>query len=220
MNTFKWSVMLSVLQAVECADTRGGFLGPAVDFDGLKAAVTGGASFKTKVANACADSQVENCEQKKTDSMFCALLARKKPDLAAEHCGDSSQQKFLEEKAKEEGVLKLPSGLMYKVLKKGIGKFHPTLDSPCSCDYQGTLADGTMFDSSYRRGQPSIFQPQQVIKGWTEAMQLMVEGDKWELYVPAFLGYGDEGAGADIPGGAALVFQMELHEIQGNKVPA
>merc|ERR1719393_1103343 len=183
-----------------------------VNFDALKASVTGTESFKQKVSNACADSDVSDCVQKKTDSMFCTLLSRKKPDLAAEHCGDASGHKFLQDKAKESGVVKLPSGLMYKVLKKGSGKFHPTPDSPCSCDYKGTLVDGTEFDSSYKRGQPSTFQPQQVIKGWTEAMQLMVEGDKGELYVPSSLGYGEEGAGADIPGGATLVFQMELHE--------
>ncbi|CAK0801016.1 unnamed protein product [Prorocentrum cordatum] len=125
--------------------------------------------------------------------------------------------KFLEEKAKEEGVIKLKSGLLYKVLKVGEGKHHPLPDSPCECHYKGTLIDGTQFDSSYDRGQPTTFAPKQVIKGWTEAMQLMVEGDKWEMYIPSDLAYGDRGAGAKIPGGAALIFQMELMKIKGGK---
>lgn len=197
------------------------FLGQApIDFDALKVSVTGGESFKQKVSAACTGSNLADCEQKKSDSMFCALLSRKKPQLAAEHCGDNAGLKFLTEKAKEAGVVKLPSGLMYKVLQHGAGKFHPAPDSPCLCDYEGTLVDGTEFDSSYNRGHPSTFAPEQVIAGWTEAMQLMVEGDKWELYIPSSLGYGEQGAGADIPAGAALVFQMELHEIQGNKLPS
>merc|ERR1712060_833015 len=111
------------------------------------------------------------------------------------------------------------SGLQYKVLESGNGKNHPKNDSPCECHYSGTLIDGTEFDSSYGRGEPSTFAPNQVISGWTEAMQLMVEGDKWELYIPPRLGYGDSGAGGKIPGGAALVFQMELIEIEGEKIP-
>jgi len=126
---------------------------------------------------------------------------------------------FLEAKAKEDGVVTLPSGLMYKVLKTGEGQFHPTKDAPCDCHYAGTLIDGTEFDSSYKRGQPTTFAPKQVIKGWTEAMQLMVEGDKWEMYIPSELAYGDRGAGGKIPGGAALVFQMEIIKIKGATVP-
>eukprot|EP00451_Oxyrrhis_marina_P009647 CAMPEP_0204320668 /NCGR_PEP_ID=MMETSP0469-20131031/7758_1 /ASSEMBLY_ACC=CAM_ASM_000384 /TAXON_ID=2969 /ORGANISM="Oxyrrhis marina" /LENGTH=222 /DNA_ID=CAMNT_0051301933 /DNA_START=37 /DNA_END=705 /DNA_ORIENTATION=- len=126
-------------------------------------------------------------------------------------------QKYLAEKEGEEGVIKLKSGLMYKVLKKGDGKFHPTVDSPCECHYQGTLIDGTEFDSSYKRGQPTTFAPNQVIKGWTEAMQLMVEGDKWEMYIPSELGYGEGGSGDKIKPGDALVFQMEILTIKGGK---
>lgn len=85
---------------------------------------------------------------------------------------------FLEENKSKEGVVVLPSGLQYKVLNKGSGAHHPTVSSPCLCHYQGTLIDGTVFDSSYERG-PTTFAPNQVIKGWTEAMQLMVEGDKF-----------------------------------------
>merc|ERR1712057_129939 len=122
--------------------------------------------------------------------------------------------KYLAENKKKDGVITLPSELQYKVLKKGSGAHHPTVDSPCECHYEGTLIDGTEFDSSYKRGTPTTFAPNQVIKGWTEAMQLMVEGDKWEMYIPSELAYGDRGAGGKIPGGAALVFQMELLKIK------
>merc|ERR1719188_1463584 len=109
---------------------------------------------------------------------------------------------------------------MYKVLKKGDGKGHPKVDTPCSCHYAGTLIDGTEFDSSYKRGKPTTFAPNQVIKGWTEAMQLMVEGDKWELYIPSDMAYGDRGSPPKIPGGSVLIFTIEILKIKGGKVPA
>ncbi|CAJ1947861.1 unnamed protein product [Cylindrotheca closterium] len=127
---------------------------------------------------------------------------------------------FLEANKNKPGVITLPSGLQYKVLKKGPGAFHPTADSSCSCHYEGTLIDGSVFDSSYQRGQPTSFAPNQVIKGWTEAMQLMVEGDKWEMYIPSELGYGDGGSPPKIGGGDVLIFQMEILDILGDKVPA
>merc|ERR1712178_295930 len=129
-------------------------------------------------------------------------------------------KKFLEENKSKEGVITLPSGMQYKVLRKGEGVFHPTADSPCECHYKGTLIDGTQFDSSYDRGSPTSFAPNQVIKGWTEAMQLMVEGDKWEMYIPSELGYGDSGSPPKIKGGDVLVFTMEIIKINGDKVPA
>mmetsp|Transcript_95963 Transcript_95963/g.277125 ORF Transcript_95963/g.277125 Transcript_95963/m.277125 type:complete len:241 (+) Transcript_95963:46-768(+) len=136
---------------------------------------------------------------------------------------------FLAENKKREGVITLKSGLQYKVLKAGSGKYHPTKDSPCECHYAGTTpsltpdapekaeADWDEFDSSYKRGEPTEFAPNQVIKGWTEAMQLMVEGDKWEMYIPSELGYGDGGSGAKIKGGDVLIFRMEILKIKGNK---
>mmetsp|Transcript_36581 Transcript_36581/g.85509 ORF Transcript_36581/g.85509 Transcript_36581/m.85509 type:complete len:164 (-) Transcript_36581:204-695(-) len=126
---------------------------------------------------------------------------------------------FLEENSKKPDVVTLPSGLQYKILNKGRGIYHPTKASPCACHYKGTLIDGTQFDSSYDRGQPSTFAPRQVIKGWTEAMQMMVEGDKWEMYIPSDLAYGDRSRGKFIKGGDALIFVMELIEIKGEKVP-
>merc|ERR1719487_3204715 len=141
-------------------------------------------------------------------------------------------EKFIEGKKKKEGVITLKSGLQYKVLKKGEGKYHPTKDSPCECHYAGTTPsltpdaidkeekDWDEFDSSYKRGEPTTFAPNQVIKGWTEAMQLMVEGDKWEMYIPSELGYGDGGSGQKIKGGDVLIFRMEIINIEGGKVRA
>ncbi|KAL7553412.1 hypothetical protein ACHAWF_017945 [Thalassiosira exigua] len=133
---------------------------------------------------------------------------------------DEAGTAYLEAKSKEEGVVTLPSGLRYKVLEKGEGAFHPMSDSPCLCHYAGTLIDGTEFDSSYSRGEPTTFAPNQVIKGWTEAMQLMVEGDKWELYIPSNMAYGERGSPPKIPGDSALVFTIEMIEIKGEKVIA
>jgi len=131
---------------------------------------------------------------------------------------------FLEENAKRDGVITLPSGFQYKVLREGSGEEHPTPDSPCECHYEGRTAqewpEGKTFDSSYKRGSPTTFAPNQVIKGWTEAMQLMVQGDKWEMYIPSELGYGDRGTGSDIGPGDCLVFTMEIIKINGGTVPA
>merc|ERR1712066_611766 len=112
----------------------------------------------------------------------------------------------------------------YKVLRAGDGDSHPTASTPCECHYEGRTAkdwpDGPKFDSSYDRGSPTSFAPNQVIKGWTEAMQLMVEGDKWEMYIPSELGYGDSGSPPKIPGGSVLAFTMEIMKIKGDGVPA
>ena len=140
--------------------------------------------------------------------------------LAAATASNPESTAWLKENGNKEGVITLRSGLQYKVLKSGTGMHHPTINSPTSCHYEGTLIDGTKFDSSYDRGSPTTFEPQQVIKGWLEVMQLMVEGDKWELYIPSELGYGDHGSPPKIGGGDALIFIMEIIEIQGDKVPA
>jgi len=151
---------------------------------------------------------------------FSRLLAILAAVPALVSATNAKGKEFLEENAKKEGVVTLPSGLQYKVLNKGDGKYHPTVSSPCECHYEGKLIDGTKFDSSYDRGQPTTFAPNQVIKGWTEAMQLMVEGDKWEMYIPSELGYGDSGSPPKIGGGEVLVFQMEILKINGDKVKA
>jgi len=126
---------------------------------------------------------------------------------------------FLKENAKKEGVIELASGLQYKVINAGSGTDHPKVSTPCSCHYAGTLIDGTPFDSSYKRGSPTTFAPNQVIKGWTEALQMMVEGDKWELYIPSNLAYGEGARGNVISAGSTLIFTIELLEIKGAKVP-
>jgi FKBP-type peptidyl-prolyl cis-trans isomerase FklB len=131
---------------------------------------------------------------------------------------------FLDANKAKEGVVTLPSGLQYKVLEKGTGSDHPAVSSPCECHYEGRTAaqypSGPKFDSSYDRGSPTTFAPNQVIKGWTEAMQLMVEGDKWELYIPSDLAYGDRGRPPKIGGGDCLVFTIELLKIKGARVAA
>merc|ERR1711939_500423 len=148
-------------------------------------------------------------------SLFAALLV-----VALANATNEAGTKWLADNAKKEGVVTLPSGLQYKILKKGSGAHHPTKDSPCECHYEGTLIDGTEFDSSYKRGEPTTFAPNQVIKGWTEAMQLMVEGDKWEMYIPSDMAYGESGSPPKIPGGSALIFRMEIIKIKGDKKPA
>ena len=121
----------------------------------------------------------------------------------------------------EEGVVARDSGLLYKVLVDGpAGGKTPQASTPTECNYRGTTIDGAEFDSSYKRGQPATFAPNQVIKGWTEAMQLMVEGDKWEMVIPGALAYGKRGRPPKIPKNAVLVFVMEIVKIQGAKVPA
>jgi FKBP-type peptidyl-prolyl cis-trans isomerase FklB len=136
--------------------------------------------------------------------------------LAASVSAGSSEEglAFLAENKNKEGVVTLPSELQYKVLKKGSGVFHPGPSTPCSVHYTGSLIDGTVFDSSVERGSPATFAPNQVISGWTAAMQLMVEGDKWELYIPSDLAYGDRGSPPKIEGGSVLVFQMEILKIK------
>mmetsp|Transcript_67340 Transcript_67340/g.174627 ORF Transcript_67340/g.174627 Transcript_67340/m.174627 type:complete len:386 (-) Transcript_67340:117-1274(-) len=123
--------------------------------------------------------------------------------------------KFLNENREREGVIETLSGLQYEVLKAGPEDGpHPNASSKCLCHYRGTLLNGVEFDSSIERGSPATFAPNQVVKGWTEALQLMRAGDKWKLFVPSELAYGDRGAGAKIPGGSVLVFELELIEIK------
>lgn len=113
--------------------------------------------------------------------------------------------KFLEAKSKEPGVTTLPSGVRYKVMAEGAGKKSPGPNDQCKVHYQGSLISGKVFDSSIKRGQPATFAPSGVIRGWTEILQLMVEGDQWEIYIPSDLAYGAGGQGADIPPNSVLV---------------
>ncbi len=120
---------------------------------------------------------------------------------------------FLAANKGKEGVVALPSGLQYKIEKAGTGP-KPTATDSVVCNYRGTLIDGKEFDSSYKRGQPATFPVTGVIKGWTEALQLMPVGSKWQLFIPSDLAYGERGAGADIGPGATLVFEVELMSIE------
>jgi FKBP-type peptidyl-prolyl cis-trans isomerase FklB len=120
---------------------------------------------------------------------------------------------FLAENAKRPGVTTLASGLQYEVIKEGNGK-KPKATDKVKCHYEGTLIDGTLFDSSIKRGEPAVFGLNQVIKGWTEALQLMNEGSKWRLYLPSELAYGAQGAGEMIPPHSTLIFEVELIEVQ------
>lgn len=120
---------------------------------------------------------------------------------------------FLETNAKRSGVITLPSGLQYEILKAGGNSPKPTLSNKVKCHYHGTLTSGEVFDSSVERGEPITFSLAQVIQGWQEALQLMTVGSKWKLYVPSDLAYGDRSNGK-IPGGSVLIFEVELLGIE------
>ena len=142
---------------------------------------------------------------------------RAKQQERAQQAGLSNKKEgddFLAANKGKEGVVTLPSGLQYKILKQGTGP-KPAASDSVVCNYRGTLINGTEFDSSYKRGQPATFPVGGVIKGWTEALQLMPVGSKWQLFVPSNLAYGERGAGADIGPNATLIFEVELISIQG-----
>lgn len=120
---------------------------------------------------------------------------------------------FLAENKKKRGVITMPSGLQYKILANGKGQ-SPKATDTVTVNYKGTLVDGTEFDSSYKRGQPATFTVNGVIPGWTEALQLMKEGSKWQLFVPSNLAYGERGAGGAVGPNAVLIFEVELISIK------
>ena len=160
------------------------------------------------------DLKVSNKEaQTLVNNFFAEQEAKQK--AAAEEAGKAAKaigEDFLAENAKKENVTVLPSGLQYEVIKEGNGK-KPGATSQVKCHYEGTLVDGTKFDSSYDRGTPATFGLNQVIAGWTEGVQLMGEGAKYRFFIPYHLGYGERGAGASIPPFAALIFVVELIEV-------
>ena len=158
-----------------------------------------------KVDNAEAQSLVQAFFKEQEDKQRAAAAEAGKVAKAA---GES----FLADNAKKEGVVVLPSGLQYQVLKEGNGK-KPSSTDQVKCHYEGTLIDGTIFDSSYQRNEPATFGLNQVIAGWTEGVQLMSEGAKYRFFIPYNLAYGERGAGAQIPPFAALVFDVELLKV-------
>jgi FKBP-type peptidyl-prolyl cis-trans isomerase len=121
-------------------------------------------------------------------------------------------KKFLEENKKRQGVIELPNGLQYEIIKAGTGE-KPKATDTVKAHYIGTTIDGKEFDNSYKRGEPLQIPVSGVIQGWVQALQMMPVGSKWKLYIPSDLGYGDRGAGGAIPGGATLIFDIELIEI-------
>jgi len=147
------------------------------------------------------------------EAFFKELEEEKAAEQAA--IGDAFKKEgeaWLAENARAEGVRVLPSGLQYKVLKEGTGR-KPAATSRVRCHYEGTFTDGTVFDSSYKRGEPAVFGLNQVIRGWTEGLQLMKEGSVYELYIPYPLAYGEAGAHGAIPPCAALKFKVELLQV-------
>ena len=141
---------------------------------------------------------------------------RKQQQEKAKEAADKNKAEgdaFLAANKTKEGVVTLPSGLQYKILKAGTGP-KPTATDTVVCNYRGTLINGTEFDSSDKHGQAATFGVGQVIKGWTEALQLMPVGSKWQLFIPSSLAYQERGAGADIGPNATLIFDVELLSIQ------
>ena len=147
------------------------------------------------------------------DKYFAELEAEQKAEAAAMSAAMREEgEAFLKVNAKKEGVVVLPSGLQYKVIAEGAGK-KPKATDKVKCHYEGTLLIGVKFDSSYDRGEPAVFGLNQVIAGWTEGVQLMSEGSKYEFYIPYNLAYGEHGAGEMIPPYSALIFDVELIKV-------
>ncbi|MBO7337561.1 MAG: FKBP-type peptidyl-prolyl cis-trans isomerase [Paludibacteraceae bacterium] len=153
------------------------------------------------------DQEMTNQEAQQELNAFFAKL-----QSDAEAKNSQQERTFLDNNAKRDEVIVLPSGLQYEVLKSGDGA-KPKATDKVRCHYEGTLIDGTVFDSSYKRGEPAVFGVNQVIAGWVEALQLMEVGSKWRLYIPYKLGYGEHGAGNSIPPYSTLIFDVELLDI-------
>lgn len=159
--------------------------------------------------------KVDNNEAQKLVQEFFQKQEKAQRAAAAE-AGKAAKQEgenFLAENAKKEGVVVLPSGLQYQVLREGDGN-KPSATDVVECHYEGTLINGQVFDSSYRRGETASFPLNQVIAGWTEGLQLMQEGAKYRFFIPYNLAYGENGAGQSIPPYAALIFDVELIKVK------
>jgi FKBP-type peptidyl-prolyl cis-trans isomerase FklB len=176
---------------------------PNIMARGLKDGLTGGKTLLTEEQAQAAIVEVQNDMRKKQQEKMQAEGAGNKKE------GDA----FLAANKVKEGVVALPSGLQYKILKAGTGP-KPTAADSVVCNYRGTLINGTEFDSSYKRGQPATFPVTGVIKGWTEALQLMPVGSKWQLFIPPDLAYGERGPAPEIGSNSTLVFEVELLSIE------
>ena len=164
--------------------------------------------FATGVGDALADKTA--MEPAEIQAVINEFFNRKTEEQSRK--AKSAGEEFLAANAKKEGVVTLPSGLQYQVLREGNGK-RPKATDQVRCHYEGTPINGTVFDSSYKRGEPAVFGLNQVIKGWTEGVQLMQEGAKYRFFIPYDLAYGERGAGQQIPPFAALIFDVELIEV-------
>lgn len=179
---------------------------PNLVLQGMKDALAGGQTLMT-------DEQVQATMQQLQGQVREREMAKKQEEAETnKKAGDA----FLAANKTKPGVVTLPSGLQYKVLKEGTGP-KPTADDVVVCNYRGTLIDGQEFDSSYKGGEPAKFPVKGVIKGWTEALQLMPVGSKWQLVLPPDLAYGDRGAGSVIGPNQTLVFEVELLSIEAKK---
>ena len=161
------------------------------------------------------DLKLGDAEAQQIVQEFFAKQEEKQKAEAAEKGKAAKQdgEKFLAENGKKEGVITTASGLQYQVLREGNGQ-SPKATDTVECHYEGTLIDGTKFESSYDRGQTATFPLNQVIAGWTEGLQLMKEGGKYRFFIPYELGYGERGAGASIPPFSTLVFDVELVSVK------
>ena len=180
------------LQSLNKADFLAGFI----------AAVKGNAAFTLDSARVYVETHVDAIKAKALESRYGENKA--------------AGEAFLAENAKKEGVVTTESGLQYKVIKEGKGEV-PTATSTVKVNYKGTLIDGTEFDSSYKRNEPTTFRANQVIKGWTEALTMMPVGSKWELYIPQELAYGARETGGQIKPFSTLIFEVELLEVVNPK---
>lgn len=170
-----------------------------LNIDDFTQAITDVFNGDAKLSDAEAQSAVQDFFSRKAEEQAKAAKAE--------------GENFLAENAKKEGVKTLPSGLQYKVLREGDGR-KPSATDKVECHYEGTLINGEVFDSSYRRGETATFGLNQVIKGWTEGLQLMQEGAKYRFFIPYDLAYGERGAGQSIPPYAALIFDVELIKVK------
>ncbi len=179
-------------------------LDPAIFEQGLKDGMSGGKTLMTE-------------EEARAALMQLQTEVRAQQAEKAKQAGEANKKEgeaFLAANKTKPGVVTLPSGLQYKILTEGKGP-KPTASDTVVCNYSGTLVNGTEFDSSYKRGQPSTFPVTGVIKGWTEALQLMPVGSKWQLFIPSDLAYGDRGTpGGEIGPNSTLIFEVELLSIQ------
>jgi FKBP-type peptidyl-prolyl cis-trans isomerase FklB len=188
---------------------------PAVMLQGIKDAIAGGKMAMT-------DDEMKNAIQKlQADLRVKQEAKRKEMEEARKVAGEANKKQgedFLAANKSKPGVVTLPSGLQYKIITEGTGP-KPTATDRVVCNYRGTLVNGTEFDASEKHGGPATFPVTGVIKAWTEALQLMPVGSKWQLFIPSELGYGERGAGADIGPNAVLIFDVELVSIVPKEDP-